>query len=453
MWASCSSVSKSLIGAQAADDEAGAAGPAEVDRQAVEALDLDRGRRDRRHAVSGGADRPRSASRRGSSGALRGLSRTADDDAVEHAAARRDDVEMAVGDRVERARVDRDRLHRSSSRAGRTSAPSRRSGAPARMLAARSAPAAARARSAWRRRGRRGQQRGCRAAVERRDEQVGVGVRRVDDRRCRRRRPRVPRRAQPARARPRGRRGARARRDAVRARFARDHRDGRPVALDEVGRAPRRATAPRCPPRRCRRTGRGTRRPGRSGSRIANSVCLTRSRQRPRRPRPGRRGGCPRADPGDDPAGVSHRRARHHRAGVAGRRPRRRRSQPSRARALRAGSGGSQLGRRASSSASACARARTASSRCSGRCSDATRSRGRPLWARPRTSPSRRSSKSFSASSKPSCVSTTASSRACAPVSSVVVARRGRRTTRRRRGRRGRGAGGAGRARTGRRPR
>ena len=40
--------------------------------------------------------------------------------------------------------------------------------------------------------------------------------------------------------------------------------------------------------------------------------------------------------------------------------------------------------------------------------SEATRSRGSPLWARPRTSPSLRSSKSFSASSNPSWISVTA---------------------------------------------
>ena len=43
-----------------------------------------------------------------------------------------------------------------------------------------------------------------------------------------------------------------------------------------------------------------------------------------------------------------------------------------------------------SMSVSACCRATTASSRWSSRWSDATRSRGKPLWAKPRTSPSRR---------------------------------------------------------------
>ena len=57
----------------------------------------------------------------------------------------------------------------------------------------------------------------------------------------------------------------------------------------------------------------------------------------------------------------------------------------------------------ASSSDSAWARARTARSRWAATWSEATRSRGNPLWARPRTLPSLRSSKSFSASSNPSC--------------------------------------------------
>src|SRR4051812_25893043 len=90
-----------------------------------------------------------------------------------------------------------------------------------------------------------------------------------------------------------------------------------------------------------------------------------------------------------------------------------RRSHPSSSSWLRAGRGGSSRPA-GSSSRSAWARARTASSRCSATWSDATRSRGKPLWASPRTSPSLRSSKSFSASAKPSRVSATAWSRAWA---------------------------------------
>ena len=58
-----------------------------------------------------------------------------------------------------------------------------------------------------------------------------------------------------------------------------------------------------------------------------------------------------------------------------------------------------------SSSRSATARAATARSRWRSRWSEATRRRGRPLWTRPRTLPSRRSSQSRSASSKPSRIS------------------------------------------------
>ena len=81
--------------------------------------------------------------------------------------------------------------------------------------------------------------------------------------------------------------------------------------------------------------------------------------------------------------------------------------------AARTGRGGS-IRPSASSTVSACARARAARSRWAVSWSDATRSRGRPLWARPRTLPSLRSSKSFSARANPSCVSATALSRAWA---------------------------------------
>ena len=102
-------------GPQAADDRAGAAGAAEVDRQAVERVDLDpaeRARRPRSRASRMTAIRVSTAS----SGALRGLARTATMTVSKTAAARRDDVEVAVGDRVERAGIDRDRVHRSSAR-------------------------------------------------------------------------------------------------------------------------------------------------------------------------------------------------------------------------------------------------------------------------------------------------------------------------------------------------
>ena len=78
----------------------------------------------------------------GSSGVLRGLARTATITRSKTFAVAGDDVEVAVGDRVERARVDRD-AHASSvvSPGDRRSAPSRRSGARAPMLAARCVPA------------------------------------------------------------------------------------------------------------------------------------------------------------------------------------------------------------------------------------------------------------------------------------------------------------------------
>ena len=81
--------------------------------------------------------------------------------------------------------------------------------------------------------------------------------------------------------------------------------------------------------------------------------------------------------PGDDPAGVAGRHVP-----LAGSPAATRRSQPSSSSAARAGRGGSSRPS-ASSSASACVRARTASSRCSATWSDATRRRGKPLWARP----------------------------------------------------------------------
>ena len=105
------------------------------------------------------------------------------------------------------------------------------------------------------------------------------------------------------------------------------------------------------------------------------------------RPRagPGATSRMPRARAGDDPARVSHRRSDVTRRSPV-RRPRR--AQPA-ARQLR---GERRVARiepaRVVEQASACRRARTASSRCSATWSDATRSRGKPLWASPRTSPS-----------------------------------------------------------------
>ena len=114
-----------------------------------------------------------------SSGALRGLARTADDHVVEDGRGPRDDVEVAVGDRVERAGIDRDVCSSHPPGGGRRSAPSRRSGARARMLAARRGPAAGRARSAWPRPGRPARGRGPEARA--RDEAARLRVRRVDD--------------------------------------------------------------------------------------------------------------------------------------------------------------------------------------------------------------------------------------------------------------------------------
>ena len=85
-------------------------------------------------------------------------------------------------------------------------------------------------------------------------------------------------------------------------------------------------------------------------------------------------------------------------------------------------------------------------------CSDATRSRGKPLWARPRTSPSLPELEVLLGELEPvvrldhRLAAGLTRARRWSP-------RRGRRTTRRRRGRPGREAGGAGRGRSGRPPR
>ena len=198
------------------------------------------------------------------------------------AAARRDDVEVADRDRVERAGVDRDRVHRSSCCADRRSASSRRSGARARMLAARPGRAAASrqkclatTRAPGARRGRRAPRgAGARGAA-------GLGVRRVDDDdverpggggvRAASQRERVaPGRSWPARPAEVGPREVGGD-DRGRARVALDERrrggaarqrldPGRAAAGEQVEDA--RAAAGR-------------------GSRIANSVCLTRSAERP----------------------------------------------------------------------------------------------------------------------------------------------------------------------------
>ena len=139
--------------------------------------------------------------------------------------------------------------------------------------------------------------------------------------------------------------------------------------------------------------------------------------QRPRA-RPGRLEPDAARRAGDDPAGVSHAgsplrppgRSRAARR-IAGRDP----AQPAELELARsAPAAADPAARRRRAAPRRAARARTASSRCAATWSEATRSRGKPLWARPRTSPSRRSSKSFSASSKPSFVSATALRRACA---------------------------------------
>ena len=135
-----------------------------------------------------------------------------------------------------------------------------------------------------------------------------------------------------------------------------------------------------------RRTGRGSGRPGRSGSRIAKSVCLTRSPSGPR-PGPGASSRMLRALPAMTRPGVSHasprggheprRRVRGHEVAEPARlaAPRRAARGPAGRRVQRAGRVEQRLG--------VLARARTASAWWSRRVSDATRSPGRPLWAKP----------------------------------------------------------------------
>ena len=88
--------------AQAADDRAGAAGAAQVDGQAVERLDLDPIRR-----CAGLGERLADDADPGLDVEQRRLPRVGKDrhdERVEHVRGTLDDVEVAVGDRVERAR-------------------------------------------------------------------------------------------------------------------------------------------------------------------------------------------------------------------------------------------------------------------------------------------------------------------------------------------------------------
>ena len=142
------------------------------------------------------------------------------------------------------------------------------------MLAARPLPAAASPTRAWRRRGRPGAR--CGPSASSAVEELGrLVVRRVDDDDVERRRSarRRSQRRDVAGRRP----GRRAPARCVRSRFGRDDPDRRRVALDEGGvrAAPRESAS--MPGRAAAREQVEDRAPGRSGSRIANSVCLTRS--------------------------------------------------------------------------------------------------------------------------------------------------------------------------------
>ena len=99
--------------AQAADDGVGAARPAEVDGQAVERGDLDRvGRRPlgRERLADDPDPRLDRQQRR-----LPRVGEDGHDHALEDGRGPADHVEVAVGDRVERTRIDRD-VHRPSAR-------------------------------------------------------------------------------------------------------------------------------------------------------------------------------------------------------------------------------------------------------------------------------------------------------------------------------------------------
>ena len=260
------------------------------------------------------------------------------------------------------------------------------------------------------------------------------------------------RRRGPGRAARRGRRPrttrARSAPGAVRAQVGRDRpgRAARPAR--RTWRGPRPATGPRSRRRRCRRTGPGTWRPRRSGSRIGEQRLLDPvaegSRPLPRGLQPDAAG-----RPGDDPAGVSHGAVT---CRVAGSAATRWRSQPRSSSAASDRLGAGPSGPSASSSASACdarpdGKARGAPGPGATRRAAAASRSGRG----PSTSPSRRSSKSLLGQLEPIGVSATALSRARA-ISSVGVRHEDAERLRPCRGRRGRAAGGAGPARTGRRP-
>ena len=97
--------------AQAADDRAGATGAAEVDGQPVERGDLEAFGIDRL-GLEDGADDPDAGVHR-QERRLAWVGEDRDDEPVEHGARPPDDVDVAVGHRVERAGVDRE-SHRSS---------------------------------------------------------------------------------------------------------------------------------------------------------------------------------------------------------------------------------------------------------------------------------------------------------------------------------------------------
>ena len=98
--------------AQATDDRAGAAAAAQLDRQPVERVDLhpvgrNTGATQRlaNHSdPSGGVEH----------GRLAWIGQDGHDQPVEDFGGPFDDIEMAVGDGIERAGIDRDGLHRSS---------------------------------------------------------------------------------------------------------------------------------------------------------------------------------------------------------------------------------------------------------------------------------------------------------------------------------------------------
>ncbi len=206
--------------------------------------------------------------------------------------------------------------------------------------------------------------------------------------------------------------------------------------------------------------------PGRSGSRIANSVCLTRSASG-RVPSPGATRRRPAGRPGDDPPGVSHRGPLRSRRALRLDRRRSPRASP-RSSSWRSGAEGRigelaglveerlgmapGVGRRGHDDRPAGATRRGGAAARSGpgrghRPPDGARSRPRPARTRrasgrrPRGGPARWSR-------APAARRPARARRPC----SARRPKRARRTRPRSRGRPGRGAGGAGRARTGRPP-